>query len=397
MKKYALRAILVIFVAFFLWRVISLVTRNKQGNTNRGGRPPVAVEIDSVRHGAIKEVQSFTGSVYAKYQYIVASKVTGRIIEIRKRIGDTVKNGELLARIDDAEYEQALREAEANLKISEASLTEAIGQFELAKQELERVQSLQAKGIASSSELDAALNNYNAQESRIKLSRAQIEGREAALQSARIRLSYTRLIASEPGFIGERYVDEGSLIAPNAPILSVIGIDTVIVRTTVIERVYGIIKVGQPCRVMVDAFPDRSFYGEVVRIAPMLQETSRVAEMEVEVTNDSLFLIPGMFAKVEVVLQERQRAQIVPNQSVVSFEGTSGVFIIAADKPVANFVPVQVGIASSDFTEIVSPELNGMVVTLGQHMLEHGSTVILPDRNDEESSDQGAKKEEAAS
>ncbi|TFH41106.1 MAG: biotin/lipoyl-binding protein, partial [Lysobacterales bacterium] len=69
--------------------------------------------------------------------------------EIRKRIGDTVSRGELLARLDDAEYQQALREAEANLKIAEASLTEAMGQFELAKQELERAQQLQSKGIAT--------------------------------------------------------------------------------------------------------------------------------------------------------------------------------------------------------------------------------------------------------
>jgi len=397
MKKYMLRIILAIFLLFFLWRVILLLTKDKSNQGNARGRLAIAVEVDSVRYGPIKNIQSFTGSVYAKYQYIVAPKVTGRIIEIRKRIGDTVKRGELLARIDDAEYEQALREAEANLKISEASLAEAIGQYELAKQELERVQLLQAKGIASSSELDAAINNYNAQESRIKLSRAQIEGREAALQSARIRLSYTRLVASEPGFIGARFVDEGSLIAPNAAILSVIGIDSVIVRTTVIEKVYSVIKVDQPCQVQVDAFPNRFFQGKVKRIAPMLQETSRVAEMEVEVANDSLFLIPGMFARVQVVLEEKDNAQIVPNQSVVSFEGTNGVFIIAEGQAVAQFIPAQIGIISRDVTEIVSPKLNGIVVTLGQHMLENGSPVILPDRSQGEKQEHTSTGKEATS
>lgn len=199
-------------------------------------------------------------------------------------------------------------EAEANLKISQANLAEVESQFELAKQELERVQSLQQKGIASLAELDAATSNFNALRSRIKLAQAQVEQRQAALNSAKIRLSYTVLIATEPGFIGERFVDEGSLLAPNSLLVSVIDIDTVIVRTTVIERVYGQIQIGQTAEIEVDAFPGKSFYGKVSRIAPMLQEASRVAQMEVEVANDSLLLKPGMFSKVKVVLAEKDSA-----------------------------------------------------------------------------------------
>ncbi|MDZ7261369.1 MAG: efflux RND transporter periplasmic adaptor subunit [candidate division KSB1 bacterium] len=378
MKKHAFKIIGILFLAFLSWRIILLVTRGSRGKSERSGRPPVAVEVDSIRYVPIQEIRQFTGTVYPLYQYIVAPKVSGRIIVIKKRIGDWVKRGEVIARVDDAEYQQAVREAEANLKIAQAALVEAKSQFELAKQELERVQSLQAKGIASPSELDAALTNYTAQESRLKLAQAQVEQREASLNSANIRLGYTVLVATEPGFIGERFVDEGTLLAPNSPVVSVIGIDTVIVQTTIIERDYGRITVGQLSEVEVDAFPSKYFYGKVSRIAPMLQEASRMAKMEIEVANDSLLLKPGMFARVKVVLTEKDSTQTVPSQAIVSRNGQTGVFVVGTNEAIARYFPVQVGIVTTEKTEILSPKLEGLVVTLGQHLLEDGSPVILP-------------------
>ncbi|MBN2009783.1 efflux RND transporter periplasmic adaptor subunit [candidate division KSB1 bacterium] len=375
-NKLIIRIIGIVFLIILVWRIILLVVQDKSRVT-QPARPPVAVVVDSASYEPIQEIRQLTGSIYPLYQYIVAPKIAGRITSITKRIGNWVNHGEVIAKIDDAEYQQAVLEAEANLKISDANLNESRSQFELARQELERIQSLQQKGIASPSELDAATTNFDALQSRIRLAQAQVEQRQAALNSAKIRLSYTVLRATEPGFIGERYVDEGGLLAPNSPVLLVIGIDTVIVRTTVIERVYGLIKLGQAAEIEVDAFPGKRFYGKVSRIAPMLQEASRVAQMEVEVANDSLLLKPGMFSKVNVVLAAKDSAQVVPTQAVVTRDGVEGVFLIKAGETVAHYLPVQAGIRTADKTEIITPQIDGFVVTLGQHLLEDGSGIIL--------------------
>jgi len=198
------------------------------------------------------------------------------------------------------------------------------------------------------------------------------------LKSANIRLGYTILTGAEPGFVGERFVDEGALLAPNSPVASVIGIGTVIVRTTIIERDYGRVRVGQRADVQVDAFPGKWFPGNVSRIAPMLKEASRVAEMEVNVVNDALMLKPGMFANVRVVLSEQDRAQIVPRQAIVQQDGEPGVFVVGEGEAVARYVPIQTGIATLEKAEVISPRLDGLIVTLGQHLLEDGSPVILP-------------------
>jgi RND family efflux transporter MFP subunit len=179
--------------------------------------------------------------------------------------------------------------------------------------------------------------------------------------------------------VGERFVDEGSLLSVNAPVITIIGIDKVIVRTSIIERDYGRISVGQQANVAVDAFPSNLFHGKVTRIAPVLQESSRMAQMEIEVVNDSLILKPGMFARVHVVLIEKDSVQIVSSRAVVSREGQKVVFTIDEVNKTAIYTPVNVGIVTFDKTEIVSPSLSGRVVTLGQHLLADGNPVILPE------------------
>ncbi len=364
------------FAVFLIWRIGALVMGGG-GPSGRFSSPPVAVEVAEVARRPISETMQMTGNIYPLYQYIVAPKVAGRIVKINKRIGDWVEAGESVAKIDEGEYQQLVLEAEANLRIARATLAETKSQLTLAGQELERVRTLQEMQIAPRSELDAAETKYEALQSRIELAEGQVEQRQAALNAARIRLSYTNLRAAEPGFVGERFADEGSLLSPNSPVVSVIGIDTVIVQTTVIERAYGRVMAGQSADIRADAFPDMVFSGRVSRIAPMLQESSRVAQMEVEVANDSLYLKPGMFCTVILSLAEKDSAQVVPTQAVVARNGDSGVFVVKAGEATAHYVPIVVGITTSDLTEVLAPVIEGRVVTLGQHLLQDGSAVIL--------------------
>jgi RND family efflux transporter MFP subunit len=331
-----------------------------------------------VRRQAIQEELHLTGTIHPIYQYTVTPKVSGTLLEIAKRIGDRVGRGETIARIDDGEYRQAYLQAEADLKIAKASLAEAQSSLELSEKELQRVRYMEERGIASVADLETATAKHNSMQARSELARAQVEQREAALVSARIKLDYTVLGAPEPGFIGERFVDEGAMVGANTAVASVVGIDRVIVRTTVIERAYGRIQPGQAAAVEVDAFPGRAFGGTVSRLAPRLDEASRVAQMEIEIPNESLELKPGMFCKVSVVLSSKDSAQVVPGQAVVNRNGSSGVFVVKPGESVARYVPVEPGIAGSEVTEIVSPAIEGLVVTLGQHLLQDSSVVILP-------------------
>ncbi|MBN2071698.1 MAG: efflux RND transporter periplasmic adaptor subunit [Candidatus Krumholzibacteriota bacterium] len=397
MKRWVIGIFAGLVVFLIVFRSIQLFMKDGGSGGPGNQRPAVAVEVADVRFGPIEEIRKFTGTVHPYNQYVVAPKVSGRVIYLDKRIGDPVHEGELIARIDDAEYQQALREAEANMKIAEASLAESRTQVDLARQEKERVRSLEEKGLVTAAELDAANSNFESREARYRLALAQVEQREAALASAKIRLGYTSLNASGAGFIGERFVDEGALLAPNMAVALVVGIDSVIVRTTITERDYGYIDRGQSVDVLVDAFQGRRFSGTVARIAPMMQEASRMAEMEVEVFNASHMLKPGMFARIEVMTARKDSTQLVPGTAVVERQGKTGIFVVPDEETVARYVHVTTGIVTAETAEILDPLIHGRVVTLGQHLLDDGSPVMLREEDKDPSSDsdssEGEKKE----
>ena len=169
------------------------------------------------------------------------------------------------------------------------------------------------------------------------------------------------------------------MLAPNAAVVSVIEIGSVIVRTAVAERDYRLVKRGQSVDVTVDALPADVFAGRVSRVAPMLREASRMAELEVEVSNRDLALKPGMFARLRIVISSRDSAQLVPSRSGVSTAAGTGVFLVREGETAARFVRTEIGIVTPERAEIVSPALEGRVVTLGQHLLADGSPVLLPE------------------
>jgi RND family efflux transporter MFP subunit len=378
MKRTVAIAACVALLAFLAWRGIGAVRKPQETAKAPAARPPVPVEVAEVRRGPIREEQRLSGEVIPTFRFIVASRVPGRLLEITKKVGDRVAAGEVLARVDDEEYRQTVLEAEADLGTARASLAEATVQLEQAERDLARLQTLEARQLISRSEVERARASRDALVSRQNLARAQIEQREAARSSARIRLGYAALTASRAGVVAERFADEGSLLAANTPILAVIGVNPALVRATLTERLAARVAVGLAVALEADALPGLRFPGRVARIAPALNEETRTAEMEVEADNAALQLRPGMFVRVGVVLAERPDAQLVPTAALVTRDGGHGVFVVDAQGRSVAWVPVTPGIATPALTEVAAPQLSGRVVTLGQHLLQHGSAITLP-------------------
>ena len=128
-----------------------------------------------------------------------------------------------------------------------------------------------------------------------------------------------------------------------------------------------------------DAFPGQTFSGKVVRIAPLLMEKAREARVEIEIPNEQMLLKPGMFVRVQMEFELHENATVVPQAALVKRNGNPGVFVIDYQEKKARFVPVTLGIVNESRAEILKPELTGAVITLGQHLLEDGANIILPD------------------
>jgi len=350
------------------------------GAPSGGGRAggPVAVETAEVAVRPMVDIREFTGTVKASYTYVVSAKVAGRLLNINKRIGDAVNANEIIGRIDDTEYRNAYDEAQTQVRVNRASLEEATAQLSHTEREYERARGLVDKGIASKAELDALQTQVETQKSRVELAKAQLEQRQVILNQAKTNFDYTQVRASQAGFVAQRHVDGGTLLAVGGQIITVVGLDTVFVELAVTERDYQNLKPGKTATVTTDAIPDKSFEAVVYRMAPFFQSASRTAAVEIALRNNSRLLKPGMFARINITLNSDGNARVVPSAALVEKDGKFSLFVVG-DSSRVKHVPVQVGINDGKYAQILSPaDLDGQIVTLGQHLLKDGSTITVP-------------------
>ncbi len=382
-RKTVLIALGALIVIFLGWRILRAIFPGTSG-PGGPGRVAVAVEIGPVQTSSIRDLSQFSGTMIARSHVTVAPKVSGKLNRLLVDIGDPVTSGQLVAVLEDEEYQQQVIQAEADLRVARANLEEAKSSLEMSGRDLERSRALHEKGIQSDSQLDAVVAQHGTQQARYNVAVAQLANREAALEAARLRLSYTQIRASwQTGspvrYVGERFADQGALLSVNAPILSIVELQPILAVIHVTDRDYFRLKPDQPAVVTSGAFPGRSFTGRIVRIAPLLKETSRQARVEIEVDNPDKQLKPGMFINAQIEFARRESVTVVPFNAVATRDGQAGVFVVDIEAKRARFQPVTIGIVEGDLVEVLEPaSLSGHVVTLGHYLLEKEGAVILP-------------------
>ncbi len=382
MKKWYL-VLLILVVAVIGWQFFGR-DADSTGKARQGrSEVPVPVETCQVRQDSVRDVGVFTGSLEPKSQFTAAPKVSGWLRRLLVNVGDTVSPNQVIAILDDTEFTQEVEQARAELAVARANSENYATDLDIAEREYERSRALREKQIASVSELDESEAAFNAARTRHKVSLAQVTQKEAALKTAEVRLSYTQVRAfwkeGEPvRVVGERFVDEGALLQANEPVVSILENNPLIAIVYVIERDYPKVQIGQQAEISTDAYPDRRFVGRIIRIAPLLRESSRQARVEIEVPNPDLVLMPGMFVRSRVVFSTHEQATVVPVASLVKRNGVDGVFLVDGVMLKARFVQVTTGVVDNERAEILTPVLSGWVITLGNHLLEEGSTIILP-------------------
>ncbi len=416
MKKPLLVLLVLTIVALACWLAYKRISSSGKNVPRTSRAVAVAVEIQPIRKDVIKDIGVFTGSLLPKSQFVVAPKVTGWLKQLLVNVGDTVRQNQVIAILDDEEFTQQVEQAKAELQVAKANAENCTTDLDLAQREYERAKTLREKQIASASELDEAEATFNACQTKLKVSLAQATQKQAALEGANLRLSYTRVQAfwenaDQTRAVGERFVDEGALLQANQPIVSILQNDPLTAVVYVVEKDYPKVHVGQQAIVSTDAYPDKTFTGGIVRIAPLLKETSRQARVEIEIPNTDHLLQPGMFIRAQIEFARHDNATLVPLTALVKRNGKQGVFIAepaqgsnppliareqaGAGRPEsaisasrANFVSVTVGIVSGEIVEVLEPQISGSVVTMGNHLLEDGSNIMLPEKERRETTPQ---------
>ena len=380
-KKLWIWIIVALFALLLAWRW--LADKREDLKDGRDGPQAVAGETARVERVDLADAVFFSGNLKAAQSYILAPRVAGQLASLNVNIGDPVSRGQVIAQIDDVLIRQELDKAEANLEQAASSLAEAA-------KNLEHSRLLLAQDYISQADFDLASAQYSSELAKHRVA-------QASRNSARIQLDHTRVTADWDGggkqrVIGERFAEPGQLLSVGAPVVSVLDISTLVAEIDVIESDYTRFKIGQPATIYSDAWPGESFSGRVARVAPQLSEQSRQARVEIEVANPALRLKPGMYARVQITFQTELQVTAVPSAALYKYKGQEGVWLVDKASSSVSFVPVEKGISTSEYVQIVSPDLQGEVVTLGQDQLDDGRKVILPGAKPASAGKAGRKK-----
>ncbi len=388
-KRNIILVLVAILIIAFVWQIISRIREQGGSNGFRGQRGPqsVPVEVAEIKIGSIERRKTFSGTLESPSEFVVAPKIGGRVKLLNVDIGDTIKRNQVVARLDDAEYEQAVLLAKADLAVAKANLLEAQSADEIAERELERISELLKEGLASDSEYDSAKADQLAKQAKLAVSEAQVKKAEASLETAKIRQGYTEITAGWTGgddnrTVAERFVNEGDMVSTNTPLLSIVELDPILGILYVSEKDYVYLKTGQQAFLTTDAHPDEIFPGRISRIAPVFRQVTRQARVELTLENQELRLKPGMFIRTTIVFEKLENALIVPEQALTKREYKDGVFVVNDDHKTVRWCPVRVGIRDNEEVQIVCEGLTkGLVVTLGQQLLDDGSDIFISGDN----------------
>ena len=258
-------------------------------------------------------------------------------------MGDPVRRGQVIGKIEDREIVEQVSQAEASQQVSKATIRQREADLNVAKVNFDRSKNLFERQLLAKQALDDAESRYLAAEAQIDLSKAQLAQAEARLQELQINLQNTTVTSPVDGFVGKRNVDPGAMVSQNTPIASVVDISKLRMVANVVEKDIRLVTVGDSGTVDVDAYPGEKFNGRIARVAPVLDPATRTASMEIEIANNDKRLKPGMYARVSLTVEERKNTLVAPKSAVVDFENKRGVWMPNKDNRAA-FVQVQLGI-----------------------------------------------------
>jgi RND family efflux transporter MFP subunit len=353
---------------------------------------PVAIEPATV--SAAYPSQSYTllnatGYVVAQRKAAVASKATGRLEWLGVREGSRVKQGEMIARLENRDVTATMEQAAASVKLAQANLEQGQAELNEAERNFSRSRDLLAKNFVSQAAHDAAIARYEKAKSAISGYQASIAVAQANHRAAQVGLEQTRIRAPFEGVVLTKNANVGDVITPfssalgsQAAVVTMADMSTLEVEADVSESNLGKVKLDQPCEIQLDALPDVRFRGRLLRMVPTVDRTKATVMAKIRFEQLDPRILPEMSAKVAFLSQEmpegeRAARTVVQPAAVVQRDGKSVVFVIKDDK-VAQ-AAVETGAKIGELLEIRSGVKPGdKVVLRPSDKLHDGARVALP-------------------
>ncbi len=315
------------------------------------------VSVEQVTRRDVPQDMVYSTTVQAFVKNNIAPQSVNRIAQINVEIGDNVKKGQVLAKMDQVQLqtvENQMKQAELQMKNNEV--------------EYSRLKGLYDAGGLSQSDLDAIELGYEASKIAYNNARKQYEN----------LLENSVLLSPINGVVTARNYDVGDMYAMSAPIFTVEQIAPVKLIVGISESDYSKVSVGDAVSICADALPGKTFEGKINRIYPTVDPATRTFSVEVKVDNQKKELRPGMFARATITFGSNNSI-IVPDVAVIKQQGSGErfVYVLNADGTVS-YTKVALGRRlGSEYEILEGIEDGAKVVTGGQIRLKDGVKVIV--------------------
>jgi HlyD family secretion protein len=354
-----------------------------------------AVEAIQARIGSLPLEERLSGTVVADNQVEIYSEVSGVVEQVLVRNGDTVQRGQALLRIRDTELRERLKQAEAGLQIAQARTEQAEASLVQLKAQFDRAKSLADRNMSSQAEVDNITAELASAQANVSLANAQVAQAKSAVDEANMNLSRTVIRSPVNGLVGQRGLEPGQLISPNTRLFIVGNPNNLRITTIITERMMMYIKEGMKVEVSNPSVPDSVVSATISRISPFLDPVTHTTTAEIDINNTGGFLLPGMFATVDVFYGQSLSATLVPNSAIYRhpLTGIEGVYVARSigseiqpvtdvdatapppltDATPVEFVEINVLAKGREVSGISGIQGGTWVVSVGQNLLAGGA------------------------
>jgi RND family efflux transporter MFP subunit len=331
-----------------------------RSGAGRGGqRAAVQVEhTTTVERITVPRQVDLSGTLASPDMAKVSSEVAGRVSSVTVELGSVVRQGDVLIRLDPRELQLALDRAESSLnqalaqlgiprdRASEppadedvATVRQASANLADAKAAYNRADQLGGRGLLSQVDKDSAETrlkvseaNYTASLDAVRALKASLQDRRAAFELAQKKVADAVIRAPVSGSVSERLVQTGEFIRENTPVVTIVQMSPLKLRTAVQEKFASVIKTGQTIDFAVEAFPGETFKGKIAFISPAVDQTTRTFPVEAMVINEDGRLKPGFFANGSVGTRVDAEVAALTDDAISTLAGVSSVFVIEEGK-----------------------------------------------------------------
>jgi RND family efflux transporter MFP subunit len=317
-------------------------------------RTAAAIAPGSGDAGAGAAILQATGYVTARRQATVSTQITGTLTQVLIEEGDVVKQGQVIARLEDSGLRAAVGTAEAQVQVTQAQVAQAQAQLAQAQADLRRQEELVKSGWISPQAVEQSRTAVKTASTQVEAALRQSEGARANLRLAKVNFDYTVVRAPFAGVVTEKAAQVGEIVSPlsagggftRTGVGTIVDMDSLEIDVDVNEAYIGQVVPGMPAQSVLDAYPDWKIASHVIAIVPNADKGKATVKVRVALEQKDARMVPNMAARVSFLPSERARPAappkgvLLPPEAIVQRDGRPTVFVLADARARARVVTV---------------------------------------------------------